>query len=118
VALAKALGVEVEELAPQLTAEAVERDDPELSINVASGMTHLRVNLLVPMDVAMKVASELMPWTRSGKDAAAPAAAAVNPPDAAGGGELPAGQPEDDRAPAPKGRAGKHARKASPHPAD
>ena len=56
--LAEALGLTVEELAPDLTAQSIERDYPEIGITKASGHPDkilLRVNKIVPMEVAAKI---------------------------------------------------------------
>ena len=56
--LADALGLSVEELAPDMKAQSVERDYPEIGITKAPGHPDkilLRVNKLVPMEVAAKI---------------------------------------------------------------
>lgn len=57
--LADALGVPVEELAPDIHAATVERENPELALSVVAGrpdQTHLRVNKLVSFKTALAVA--------------------------------------------------------------
>lgn len=56
--IAKALGVEVTDLAPDMTAAAIDRANPEVSMTTIAGhadKTHLRVNKLVPMTVAAQI---------------------------------------------------------------
>ena len=60
--LSEALGVPVDELAPDIMASAVDREHPELAIQAVSGSpdtVHLVVTKLVPLAVAAKVASLL-----------------------------------------------------------
>lgn len=59
-AIAKALGVTPEDLAPDLHASAIDREFPEVRINQASGhpgKVHLVVNKIVPATVAAQVFS-------------------------------------------------------------
>lgn len=56
--IADALGVPMDELAPDITGSAVERENPEIGITAVSGhpeKVYLRVNKLVTMTVAAKV---------------------------------------------------------------
>lgn len=58
--IADALGINKEELAPDLTASAVERENPELALTAIAGHSDkvlLRVNKLVPLQVAARVIS-------------------------------------------------------------
>lgn len=60
--IAKHLGVSVTELAPDAVASAVDRADPAFSMTVIAGhadKTHLRVNQLVNMTTAVKIAALL-----------------------------------------------------------
>lgn len=56
--IAKALGMKEEELAPEIAGAAVEREVPDLSMVAVAGhhdKVLLRVNRLVPLDIAIKV---------------------------------------------------------------
>jgi transcriptional regulator with XRE-family HTH domain len=56
--IADALDMDVHELAPNLTAAAVEKDDPSLEMKMIEGHPDkvlLRVNQLVPLSVAAKI---------------------------------------------------------------
>lgn len=56
--LAKALGVEPHELAPDIMASAVDRENPEIAMTAIAGhadKVHLRVNKLVPLPIAAKI---------------------------------------------------------------
>jgi transcriptional regulator with XRE-family HTH domain len=56
--IAEALNVPMEELAPDATAAAVDREHLAFSMNTAvghPGMTHLIVNMLVPMTLAAQI---------------------------------------------------------------
>jgi transcriptional regulator with XRE-family HTH domain len=60
--IADALGMTVEELAPDVTAAAVDRENPEISINMIAGhadKVHLVVNKLLPLSIAMEIGSIL-----------------------------------------------------------
>lgn len=60
--MADALGVPVEELAPDAVASAVERENPEVQMTAIAGHSDkvfLRVNKLVPMTVAAQIISLL-----------------------------------------------------------
>lgn len=60
--LADALGMTLEELAPDAVAAAVDRDNPSLSITMVEGhpdKVHLVVNKLVSLDVAMQIGTLL-----------------------------------------------------------
>lgn len=60
--IADALGVPVEELAPDAVASAVERENPEVAMTAIAGhhdKVFLRVNKLVPMTLAAKIISLL-----------------------------------------------------------
>jgi transcriptional regulator with XRE-family HTH domain len=53
--IANALGVSPEELAPDITAATVERQNPEIAVIAVAGhadKVHLKVNKLVPMSIA------------------------------------------------------------------
>jgi transcriptional regulator with XRE-family HTH domain len=68
--LADVLGMSVEELAPDLVADAVDSAEPEVSINMVpggEGYVHLKVNTLTDMETAMKVGALLAknPLTKS-----------------------------------------------------
>ena len=57
-AIAKALSMTVEELAPDITASAVDRANPELALTMIAGradLAHLRIDKLVPLDTASQV---------------------------------------------------------------
>lgn len=59
-ALARVLNVTPEELAPGATAAAVEREVPAVSMVSAHGhpdKTHLQINVLIPLDVAIRIAA-------------------------------------------------------------
>lgn len=61
-AIAKALNMEPSELAPELFASAIDREHPEVMLNMVPGhadKAHLVVNKLVPMTVAAKIISML-----------------------------------------------------------
>jgi transcriptional regulator with XRE-family HTH domain len=56
--LAKALGTTPEELAPNITASTVERQNPEIALVAVAGHTdkvHLKVNKLVSMNIATMI---------------------------------------------------------------
>lgn len=56
--LAEALGVTIEELAPDVVAAAVDHAEPEIAINMVpggDGVVHLQVNTLVDLDTAMQI---------------------------------------------------------------
>lgn len=56
--IAKALGMTAEDLAPEAAGAAIEREAPELSMVAVAGhhdKVLLRVNKLVPMDIAVQV---------------------------------------------------------------
>lgn len=56
--IADALGCKVEDLAPDATAAAIDREHPELAMTAIAGHTdkvHLQVNRLVSMAVASKI---------------------------------------------------------------
>lgn len=56
--IADALGMPVAELAPNLTASAVEKESPSLELKMVEGHTDkvlLRINQLVPLSVAAKI---------------------------------------------------------------
>lgn len=58
VKIAKALGVSPEELAPDITAATVERENPEIAIIAVAGhadKVHLKVNKLVSMNIATQI---------------------------------------------------------------
>lgn len=68
--LADALDVEIKELAPELVASAVERDHPEIAVAAVAGHPEsavLRINTIVPMDVAVRVMALLSDAKRDGK---------------------------------------------------
>ncbi len=61
-AIADALGMTVAELAPDVTAAAVERENPEVAMTAIAGHTdkvYLRVNKLVPLALAAKIVTLL-----------------------------------------------------------
>lgn len=61
-AIAKALSMKPEELAPRLFAQGIDREHPEVAMHVVPGQTqkaHLVVNKLVPMALAAKIISML-----------------------------------------------------------
>ena len=56
--IAEALGTTAEELAPEITAAAVDRERPELSISMVSGhpdKVHVQVNALLPLSAAVEI---------------------------------------------------------------
>tara|TARA_R110002020_G_scaffold73888_3_gene189496 strand:- start:10403 stop:10750 length:348 start_codon:yes stop_codon:yes gene_type:complete len=56
--LADVLGVTPEDLAPEITAGTIDRENPEIALTAVSGhadKTHLVVNKIVPMTTAIKV---------------------------------------------------------------
>ena len=58
VKIAAALGVSPEELAPDITAATVERQNPEIALMAVAGhadKVHLRINKLVSMNVATRI---------------------------------------------------------------
>lgn len=58
--LAKAFGITPEELAPDLAATAIERENPEMAMTMVSGHPDkvlLRINKLVPLPIAVRVLS-------------------------------------------------------------
>ena len=58
--LADALNVTLKDLAPDITAATVDKEHPLLRMNTVSGhekFTHLEVNVLLPLGVALQVAS-------------------------------------------------------------
>ena len=60
--LADTLGMKIEELAPDMVAGAVERENPEVQFTMAAGHSdkvYLRVNKLVPMALAAKIVTLL-----------------------------------------------------------
>lgn len=59
--IARALGTTPEELAPDLHADTINREHPELAIRQAAGQdrVHLIVNQIVPLSVASKVVAIL-----------------------------------------------------------
>ena len=67
-ALAKALNMTAEELAPDLTASAVDRANPELAMTMIAGradLVHLKVDKLVPLEVASQVVSLISAATKA-----------------------------------------------------
>ena len=60
--IADALGVPAAELAPDITASTVEKENPELAMTVVSGhedKCHLRVNMLIDLRTAAEVVALL-----------------------------------------------------------
>lgn len=60
--LAKALGVTIEELAPDLTAQSVDRQPPAISMTMVAGhpdKVHLVINTLCSLAVAAKIIAQL-----------------------------------------------------------
>ncbi|MDR3472218.1 MAG: helix-turn-helix transcriptional regulator [Devosia sp.] len=56
--LAEALGVEVSELAPAITAATIDREDPEISMVAVAGhrdKVHLQLNILLPLSIALEI---------------------------------------------------------------
>jgi transcriptional regulator with XRE-family HTH domain len=57
-AIAKELGVEVSDLAPDVTASAIDREQPAISVTMIAGhpdKVHLQINKLVSMIVMSKI---------------------------------------------------------------
>jgi hypothetical protein len=60
--IAEVLGMKVEELAPDITASTVEKENPEIAMTAIAGhadKVFLRVNKLVPLELAAKIISML-----------------------------------------------------------
>jgi transcriptional regulator with XRE-family HTH domain len=56
--LAEALGAKTEELAPEIVAATVDRENPELAMTMVAGhrdKVHLQINKLVSLSVATKI---------------------------------------------------------------
>ena len=65
-AIAEALNMKAEELAPDIIAATVERENPEIQFTMVSGHTdkvYLRVNKLVPLAVAAQIVTLLSDTT-------------------------------------------------------
>jgi transcriptional regulator with XRE-family HTH domain len=61
--LAEALGTKAEDLAPEIVAATVDRENPELAVTMVAGhpdKAHLQVNKLVPIALAAKVMALLI----------------------------------------------------------
>lgn len=60
--IATVLGMKVEDLAPDVTASAVEKENPEIAMTAIAGhhdKVFLRVNKLVPLELAARIISML-----------------------------------------------------------
>ena len=60
--IADVLGMKVEELAPDITASTVEKENPEIAMTAIAGhadKVFLRVNKLVPLEMAARIISML-----------------------------------------------------------
>jgi transcriptional regulator with XRE-family HTH domain len=60
--IAEVLNMKVEDLAPDITASAVEKENPEIAMTAIAGhhdKVYLRVNKLVPLELAAKTISML-----------------------------------------------------------
>jgi transcriptional regulator with XRE-family HTH domain len=56
--LAEALGVDISELAPDIQAATIDRENPEVALTAIAGhndKVHLQVNKLLPMSLAAKI---------------------------------------------------------------
>lgn len=61
-AMADALGVTMEELAPNVAVDAIARENPEIAMTVISGhpdKVHLVINKIISMDVVVQILSIL-----------------------------------------------------------
>lgn len=71
--MAEAFGMSKEELAPDLTAAAVDREKPEIGFTMVQGHTdrvHLQINTLVPLSVATQIVA-LIEQAKAAKNALA-----------------------------------------------
>lgn len=74
--LSDVLGVPVEELAPELTMETIDRAPPQIHFHMVpggAGIVHLQVNTLCSLDTAVAIASILSKDEKSKAIAAVPA---------------------------------------------
>ena len=68
--MAKILGVDPKELAPDLTAATVDRENPEISLTAVAGhhdSVYLRVNKLVSLELAAKIATLISEYEKAKK---------------------------------------------------
>lgn len=66
--MAEILGIDAKELAPDLTAAAVDRDNPELALTAVAGhhdSVYLRVNKLVSLELAAKIATMISEYEKT-----------------------------------------------------
>jgi transcriptional regulator with XRE-family HTH domain len=71
-ALADALGVGIEDLAPKVTAATVDREDPALQFTMIAGhpdKVHLVINQLLPLEVAAKIVALISAATATAANA-------------------------------------------------
>lgn len=74
--LSDVLGVPVEELAPELTMEAIDRAPPQIHFHMVAGgdgIVHLQINTLCSLDTAVTIASILSKDSKSKAISAVPA---------------------------------------------
>jgi hypothetical protein len=67
--IAKALDTTAEELAPEITVSTIDRERPELAMNMVAGHTdkvHMQVNALLPLAIAVEI-SRLVERAKRGK---------------------------------------------------